>query len=61
MCYKWDTDQMLPKPLGWEGKFTFKWESREVFLAKDMMKLGQKVGFNLDIGKQGVEEDLLCE
>ena len=34
------------------GKFTFKWESREVFLGKAMMKLDLKGGCNLDIGSR---------
>ena len=54
--YKGGRDQMLPNLLGQERKFTFKWESREMFLGKDMVKLDLKNGFNLDTGKQEVEE-----
>lgn len=54
--YKRGRDQMLPELLGQERTFTFKWESREVFLGKDMVKLDLKNGFSLDTGKQEVEE-----
>lgn len=43
---------MLPELLGQERKFTFKWESREVFLEKDIVKLDLKNGFNLDTGSR---------
>lgn len=52
ICYEGGTVQTLPELRGQEEKFTFKWDSREVFLGKAMVKLGLKGGFNLDIGSR---------
>lgn len=52
ICYEGGTVQTLPELRGQEEKFTFKWESRAVFLGKAMVKLDLKGGFNLDIGSR---------
>ena len=36
ICYEGGTVQTLPELRGQEEKFTFKWDSREVFLGKAM-------------------------
>lgn len=50
MCWKEGPGWRLQGSTGQEGTFTSKWESRGIFLGKDMGKLDPQDGFDLEIG-----------